>query len=235
MGKAFSTQFHLEWRKMTVSNEYIFRDHFIPLFSPLHIIPIRFAFITPSSMNYQNDYESFPIIRDLYLQLLCGICRNAKGKFNISVDYLTSNRELEMTPISSDVPSNSTRIDTHTQFLSGKCYASSKIIYPSRYAVNMPFWFSSRVVHLHYINLFYESRYFFLYFPEGSDQQQQVSPSEMKKTFSPFKIRLYESKLERFYASLVSDKRHEKSFTNDHHIVSQFLTCCSTSCGFNRL
>lgn len=42
----------------------------MPTSSLLALFPIRFAFITPSSMNYENDYQSFPIIVDLYLQLL---------------------------------------------------------------------------------------------------------------------------------------------------------------------
>lgn len=46
----------------------------MPTSSLFILFPIRFAFITPSSMNYQNDLESFPIIRDLYLQLLCSVC-----------------------------------------------------------------------------------------------------------------------------------------------------------------
>lgn len=55
--------------------------------------------MTPSSMNYQNDCETSPIIpaEDSYLQLPGIWLRNAKGKFNISVRLFEWQSECERT------------------------------------------------------------------------------------------------------------------------------------------
>lgn len=167
MGLTFSTQFHLKWRKMNASNnhEYKFRDHFI--------FPIRYAFITPSSVNYQNDYGSFPIMWDLYLQLLNGICRNAKEKFNIfesAIWIAIDDDGTRNDPIFVNVPLVGFYTQYHFFFCQEKCYASSKIIYPA-WCWEYVFWFPSELVHFHYINLFYVS-WFWL-------------SAENKKTLSP--------------------------------------------------
>lgn len=139
MGLTFSTQLHVKWRKMMPSNNHEYE---------FGIISFKVLFFTN---NFQSDshlwlHQAWFIKTTVKLFLLVGqkirVCNcrafgfgMRKGNLIFLFDYLNSDmsaRELEMTPISVNMPFYSLHA---IQFLAlsafvEKCYASSKIIYP---------------------------------------------------------------------------------------------------------
>lgn len=94
-------------------------------------------------------------------------CWNVKGKFNILSTVWTAIEKTRMTPISALL----TRNLLSCLCVSGKCYASSKIIYPAWMLWICFSGFPLQLALFHYINLFYESRS--VYLPFGCDVEER--------------------------------------------------------------
>lgn len=169
MSWTFSTQFPLEWREMILSNNHEYKFGIISFSSSSYSSQSDSHLLLHQAWIIKTTTKVFRLLEIYICNCLCGICWNVKGKFNISVRYLNSNRELSNWPLSATmchlIPLVSAIFCcqenvTHHQ----------KLFIPAENVVNM-FSFSGfhprKVVHFHYINLFRESGQFFLCLPFG--------------------------------------------------------------------